>query len=50
MSPKRESRFWNSQNAPLIILGLGILLVLIAAGIVVWAINIAPVISQLPST
>ena len=48
MSPKREPRFWNRQNAPLIMLGVGILLVLIVAGIVIWVINIAPVISQLP--
>ena len=50
MSPKREPRFWNRPNAPLILLGVGILLVLIAAGVVVWVINIAPVISRLPGT
>jgi hypothetical protein len=47
MSPKREPRFWNRENTPLILLGIGILLVLIAAGIVVWVINIAPAISHL---
>jgi hypothetical protein len=47
MSPKRERRFWKRENASLIILGIGILLILIAAGIVVWVINIAPVISRI---
>ncbi|RKR30537.1 hypothetical protein [Arthrobacter oryzae] len=47
MSPKREPRFWKRENASLIVLGIGILLVLIAAGIVVWVINIAPVISRI---
>lgn len=47
MSPKREPRFWNRENAPLIVLGIGLLLVLIAAGIVVWVINVAPAISRI---
>lgn len=47
MSPKREPRFWNRENAPLIALGIGLLLVLIAAGIIVWVINVAPVISRI---
>ena len=41
MSPKREPRFWNRENAPLIILGVGLVLVLIAAGILLWVINVA---------
>ena len=44
MSPKREPRFWTRENAPLIILGVGLVLVLIAAGIVLWVINVAPFI------
>ena len=50
MSTKRERRFWNRQNAPLMILGVGIVLVLIAAGTVVWVIYAAPVISRLTGT
>jgi CHASE1-domain containing sensor protein len=46
MSPKREHRFWTRENAPLIILGIGLILALIAAGIVLWIINVAPVISR----
>lgn len=34
MSPKREPRFWNREHAPLIMLGVGLVLVMIAAGIV----------------
>jgi hypothetical protein len=44
MSPKREPRFWTRENAPLIILGVGLVLVLIAAGILLWVINVAPFI------
>ena len=47
MPLKRESRFWTRENAPLIILGAGLVLVLIAAGIVLWFINVAPIISGL---
>ena len=47
ISPKREPRFWNHENAPLIMLGIGLILVLIAAGIVLWVINVAPAISRL---
>lgn len=47
MSPKRQPRFWNRENAPLIILGAGLILVLIAAGIILWVINGAPIISRL---
>ena len=36
MSPKREPRFWNREHAPLIMLGVGLVLVMIAAGIVLW--------------
>ncbi|MCB5292408.1 hypothetical protein BJQ90_01843 [Arthrobacter sp. SO3] len=50
MSPKREPRFWTRENAPLIILGIGLILALIAAGIVLWIINVAPVISRLPGS
>ncbi|MEC5193474.1 CHASE1-domain containing sensor protein [Arthrobacter sp. MP_M7] len=48
MSPKH--RFWTRENAPLILLGVGLLLVLIAAGIVLWVINVAPVILRLPGS
>ena len=44
MSPKREPRFWTRENAPLILLGVGLVLVLIAAGILLWVINVAPFI------
>jgi type II secretory pathway component PulF len=44
MSPKRESRFWTRENAPLILLGVGLVVVLIAAGIFLWVINVAPFI------
>ena len=47
MSPKREPRFWTRENAPLIILGVGLVLVLIAAGIVLWVINGAPFVARL---
>jgi hypothetical protein len=47
MPLKRESRFWTRENAPLISLGVGLVLVLIAAGIVLWVINVAPIISGL---
>jgi hypothetical protein len=50
MSPNRERRFWNRQNVPLMLLGVGILLVLIAAGIIVWVAYVAPVISRLTGT
>ena len=50
MSPKRERRFWNRENVPLILVGVGILLVVIAAGTVVWVIYVAPVISRLIGT
>ena len=46
MSPKPQPRFWNHENAPLIMLGIGLVLVLIAAGIVLWVINVAPAISR----
>jgi len=47
MSLKRESRFWTRENVPLIILGAGLVLVLIAAGIVLWVIDGAPFIARL---
>ena len=47
MSPKREPRFWNRENAPLIMLGVGLVLTMIAAGILLWVINGAPDISRL---
>lgn len=47
MSQNREPRFWKRENVPLILLGIGILVILIAAGIIVWNINIAPVISRI---
>ena len=47
MSPKREPRFWDRELVPLIMLGVGLLLVMIAAGIVLWVINGAPDISRL---
>lgn len=47
MSPKRGQRFWDRQNTPLIMLGVGILLVMLAAGVVLWVINIAPAIDRL---
>jgi hypothetical protein len=47
MSPKREPRFWNSENAPLIMLVAGLIVVLIAAGVVVLLINGATIISRL---
>jgi hypothetical protein len=47
MPLKRESRFWTRENAPLISLGVGLVLVLIAAGIVLWVINGAPLIARL---
>ena len=34
MSPKREPRFWNREDAPLIMLGGGLILMMVAAGIV----------------
>jgi uncharacterized membrane protein len=50
MSTKHERRFWNRQNVPLMLLGIGILLLLITAGIVVWVNYVAPVISRLTGT
>ena len=50
MSPKRERRFWNLANVPLILLGVGILLVVAAAGTVVWVMYVAPVISRFLGT
>lgn len=50
MSTKRERPVWNRQNVPLMLLGIGILLVLIAAGMVVWVVYAAPVISRLTGT
>mgnify|MGYP003112523436 CR=1 FL=1 len=50
MSPKREPRFWNRGNAPLIVLGVGLVLVMIAAVILIWVINGAPDISRLPGS
>jgi hypothetical protein len=50
MSTKRERSVWNRQNVPLMLLGVGILLVLIAAGTVVWVVYAAPVISRLTGT
>jgi hypothetical protein len=50
MSTKRERRFWNRQNVPLMLLGVAILLVVIAAGIVVWVTYGAPVIARLTGT
>lgn len=47
MPLRHESRFWTRENAPLIILGAGLVLVLIAAGTVLWVINVAPIISGL---
>jgi hypothetical protein len=47
MSPKREPRFWNHENTPLVMLGMGLVLVMIAAGIVLWIVNGAPDISRL---
>ncbi|MCU1516793.1 MAG: hypothetical protein JWQ75_1514 [Pseudarthrobacter sp.] len=47
MSAQREPRFWTRENFPLIILGVSLLLVLIAAGIVLWVISVAPAISRL---
>ncbi|MGP4032354.1 hypothetical protein [Arthrobacter sp. EPSL27] len=41
------SRIWNRDNAPLIMLVAGLVLALIAAGIIIWVINIAPVIGRL---
>ena len=46
MPPKRESRFWTSENGPLIILGVGLVLVLVVAAIVLWVINGAPFIAR----
>ena len=42
MSPKREPRFWSREQVPLILLGVGLVLVVIAALIVLWFINGAP--------
>ncbi len=50
MSTKRERSVWNRHNVPLMLLGVGILLVLIAAGTVVWVVYAAPVISRLTGT
>ena len=50
MSTNRERPVWNRQNVPLVLLGVGILLVLIAAGIVVWVVYVGPVISRLTGT
>jgi hypothetical protein len=50
MSTKRERPVWNRQNVPLMLLGIGILLVLIAAGTVVWVVYAPPVISRLTGT
>ena len=47
MSPKREPRFWNHEIVPLILLGVGLVLVMIAAGIVLWVINGSPDIFRL---
>ena len=47
MSRKREPRFWNRENAPLIMLGVGLVLAMIAAGVLLWVINGAPDISRL---
>jgi len=47
MSPKRKPRFWDREIVPLIMLGVGLVLVMIAAGIVLWVINGAPDISRL---
>lgn len=47
MSPQRKPRFWNHENAPLIGLVAGLIIVLIAAGVVVLLINGAPIISRL---
>ncbi|HSO91236.1 MAG TPA: hypothetical protein VLR70_08815 [Arthrobacter sp.] len=47
MSPKHEPHFWNHENAPLIMLGIGLILVLIAAGLLLWVINGSPDISRL---
>ena len=50
MSTKRERPVWNRQNVPLMLLGVGILLVLVAAGTVVWVVYAAPVIARLTGT
>ena len=50
MSPKREPRFWDRELVPLIMLGVGLVLVMIAALIVIWVINGAPDISRLPGS
>ena len=47
MSPKREPRFWNHEIFPLILLGVGLVLVMIAAGIVLWVVNGSPDIFRL---
>jgi hypothetical protein len=47
MSPKREPRFWDRELAPLIMLGVGLVLVMLAAGLILWAINGAPDIFRL---
>jgi hypothetical protein len=41
------SRIWNRDNTPLIMLVAGLVLALIAAGVVIWVINIAPVIDRM---
>lgn len=50
MSTKHGRRFWNRQNVPLMLLGVGILLVLVAAGTVVWVVYAAPVIARITGT
>ena len=47
MSPKRKPPFWDRELFPLIMLGVVLVLVMIAAGIVLWVINGAPDISRL---
>jgi hypothetical protein len=47
MSPNREPRFRDRELVPLIMLGVGLVLVMIAAGIVLWVINGAPDIFRL---
>lgn len=47
MTPKREPRFWDHEIFPLIMLGVGLVLVMIAAGIVLWVIKGAPDIFRL---
>lgn len=50
MSPKREPRFWDRELVPLIMLGVGLVLAVIAALIVLWVVNGAPDIFRLPGS